>query len=200
MSATAVGGPTPYQGNDKLLFGIIMGVIAFWLFAQTTLNVAPDMQKDLGLDASMMNIAVAITALFSGIFIVVIGGLADRVGRLKVVKIGFFLNMLGSLLIGLAPTGDLATAFLLTGRALQGLSAACIVPAQPGAGEDLLGWSGASAGGEPVVHRLLGRFRRLLAVRWLHGAELRMALHLLLLDRRLRDRPADDQGHPGQQG
>jgi len=45
------------------------------LFAQTTLNVAPDMQKDLGLDASMMNIAVAITALFSGIFIVVIGGL-----------------------------------------------------------------------------------------------------------------------------
>ena len=129
MSATAVGGPTPYQGNDKLLFGIIMGVIAFWLFAQTTLNVAPDMQKDLGLDASMMNIAVAITALFSGIFIVVIGGLADRVGRLKVVKIGFFLNMLGSLLIGLAPTGDLATAFLLTGRALQGLSAACIMPA-----------------------------------------------------------------------
>ena len=129
MSATAVGGPTPYQGNDKLLFGIIMGVIAFWLFAQTTLNVAPDMQKDLGLDASMMNIAVAITALFSGIFIVVIGGLADRVGRLKVVKIGFFLNMLGSLLIGLAPAGELATAFLLTGRALQGLSAACIMPA-----------------------------------------------------------------------
>lgn len=129
MSATAVGGPTPYQGNDKLLFGIIMGVIAFWLFAQTTLNVAPDMQKDLGLDASMMNIAVAITALFSGIFIVVIGGLADRIGRLKVMKTGFFLSMLGSLLIGLAPTGDLATAFLLTGRALQGLSAACIMPA-----------------------------------------------------------------------
>ncbi len=32
--------------------------------------------------------------------------------------------MLGSLLIGLAPSGELATAFLLTGRALQGLSAA----------------------------------------------------------------------------
>lgn len=129
MSTVAAGSPGAYQGNDKLLFGIIMGVIAFWLFAQTTLNVAPDMQKDLGLDASMMNIAVAITALFSGIFIVVIGGLADRVGRLKVVKAGFFLNMLGSLLIGLAPSGELATAFLLTGRALQGLSAACIMPA-----------------------------------------------------------------------
>ena len=129
MSTVAAGSPGAYQGNDKLLFGLIMGVIAFWLFAQTTLNVAPDMQKDLGLDASMMNSAVAITALFSGIFIVVIGGLADRVGRLKVVKAGFFLNMLGSLLIGLAPSGELATAFLLTGRALQGLSAACIMPA-----------------------------------------------------------------------
>ena len=90
MSATAVGGPTPYQGNDKLLFGIIMGVIAFWLFAQTTLNVAPDMQKDLGLDASMMNIAVAITALFSGIFIVVIGGLVSAA------LVWSYLNALGA--------------------------------------------------------------------------------------------------------
>ena len=77
MSTVAAGSPGAYQGNDRLLFGLIMGVIAFWLFAQTTLNVAPDMQKDLGLDASMMNSAVAITALFSGIFIVVIGGLQE---------------------------------------------------------------------------------------------------------------------------
>lgn len=27
-----------YKGNDKLLFGIILGVLAFWLFAQTTLT------------------------------------------------------------------------------------------------------------------------------------------------------------------
>ena len=129
MTSMAADSPSKPLGNDRLLFGIIMGVIAFWLFAQTTLNVAPDMQRDLGLDASMMNIAVAITALFSGIFIVVIGGLADRIGRVKVVQAGFFLNMLGSLLIGMAPSGDLATVFLLTGRALQGLSAACIMPA-----------------------------------------------------------------------
>lgn len=80
---------TAYQGNDKLLFGIIMGVIAFWLFAQTTLNIAPDMGQELGLAANTMNIAVAITALFSGIFIVVMGGLADRLGRMKVVRLGF---------------------------------------------------------------------------------------------------------------
>lgn len=44
---------------------MIMGVLAFWLFAQTTLNIAPDMQEDLGLTSSLMNTAVAITALFS---------------------------------------------------------------------------------------------------------------------------------------
>ena len=129
MTAVAGTPTTPYQGNDKLLYGIILGVITFWLFAQTTLNIAPAMQKDLGLDASMMNIAVAITALFSGIFIVVIGGLADRVGRVKTVQIGFYLSIVGSLLIALAPTGSMATAFLLVGRALQGVSAACIMPA-----------------------------------------------------------------------
>ncbi|GEJ55961.1 MFS transporter [Anaeromyxobacter diazotrophicus] len=118
-----------FQGNDRLLLGIILGVLTFWLFAQTTLNIAPDMSRELGTDASVMNIAVAITALFSGIFIVVMGGLADRVGRLKIVKLGFALSMVGSLLVGLAPSGRLAVPSLLAGRALQGLSGACIMPA-----------------------------------------------------------------------
>ena len=112
-----------------MLFGIILGVLTFWLFAQTTLNVAPDMQKDLGLSTSLMNIAVAVTALFSGIFIVFIGGLADRIGRVRIVMVGFVLSIIGSLLIGFAPSGAFATYFLLPGRALQGLSGACIMPA-----------------------------------------------------------------------
>lgn len=127
--AALSNGSEKFHGNDKLLCGIILGVVTFWLFAQTTLNIAPDMGKDLGLDASRMNIAVAITALFSGIFIVVMGGVADRVGRVKIVKIGFYLSIVGSLLVGLAPAGTLASVFLLTGRALQGLSGACIMPA-----------------------------------------------------------------------
>jgi DHA2 family multidrug resistance protein-like MFS transporter len=118
-----------FHGNDRLLFAIILGVITFWLFAQTTLNIAPEMGRDLGLDSSTMNIAVAITALFSGIFIVAVGGLADRVGRVKIIEAGFYLSIIGSLLVGLAPTGSWASAFLLAGRALQGLSGACIMPA-----------------------------------------------------------------------
>lgn len=126
---TSVQPQLAYKGNDRLLFGIIMGVIAFWLFAQTTLNIAPDMSRDLGMDASMMNVAVAITSLFSGIFIVVMGGLADRVGRLKITRIGFYLSIAGSLLVAITPQGQLAVPIMLLGRAMQGLSAACIMPA-----------------------------------------------------------------------
>ena len=49
-----------FKGNDKLLFGIILGVLAFWFFAQTTLNINVDMAKDLNMDVSMMNIAAAV--------------------------------------------------------------------------------------------------------------------------------------------
>lgn len=127
--STSTHPDAPYQGNDRLLFGIIMGVVAYGLFAQTALNIAPDMRRGLGMDASMMNVAVAITALFSGIFIVVMGGLADRIGRLKITRIGFYLSIAGSLLVAVTPEGELATPVLLLGRALQGLSAACIMPA-----------------------------------------------------------------------
>jgi len=118
-----------YRGNDRLLFGIIMGVLAFWLFAQTTLNISPLMARDLGIQSSLMNVAVSITALFSGIFIVVMGGLADRVGRVKVVQWGFLFSILGSLLVALAPMGGLGSIFLMLGRISQGLSGAFIMPA-----------------------------------------------------------------------
>ena len=58
--------PSDYRGDDKLLFGIILGVLAFWLFAQTTLNIAPAMAADLNVATSVMNIAVSITALVLG--------------------------------------------------------------------------------------------------------------------------------------
>lgn len=116
-----------YKGNDKLLFGIILGVLAFWLFAQTTLNINVDMAKDLGMETSMMNIAVSITSLFSGIFIVVFGGLADKIGRVKIVKWGFYFSIIGSLLVGFTPAGAAASTVLIAGRIFQGLSGAAIM-------------------------------------------------------------------------
>src|SRR5438477_1347505 len=116
-----------YEGTDRLIVGIVLAVITFWLFAQTTLNVAPSMAADLQISESISNIAVSITALFSGIFIVVAGGLGDRFGRVKLTNIGLALSVVGSLLIAISPAGT--AGFLLTGRIIQGLSAACIMPA-----------------------------------------------------------------------
>ena len=84
---------------------------------------------DLDVTTSVMNIAVSITALFSGIFIVVVGGLADRVGRVKVLMWGFVFGIAGSLLVGIAPAGPLAVPLLMLGRICQGLSGAFIMPA-----------------------------------------------------------------------
>jgi MFS transporter, DHA2 family, multidrug resistance protein len=77
-STTAAAVPDAYRGTDRLIFGIVLAVITFWLFAQTTLNVAPTMRDELRIGESLSNIGVSITALFSGIFIVVAGSLADR--------------------------------------------------------------------------------------------------------------------------
>jgi DHA2 family multidrug resistance protein-like MFS transporter len=121
--------PGKLVGNDRLLAGLVLGVLSFWLFAQSVLNIAPDMRRDLGLDAGTMNTAVALTSLFAGIFVVVMGGLADRVGRLRITRIGFGLSIAGSLLVAVTPAGGLATPVLLSGRVLQGLAAACILPA-----------------------------------------------------------------------
>jgi DHA2 family multidrug resistance protein-like MFS transporter len=129
MSASRISSvATPqYHGDDKLILGIVLAVVTFWLFAQTTLNVAPAMRGDLQIAEGASNIAVSITALFSGIFIVVAGGLADRLGRVRLTSIGLALSILGSLLIALSPAGT--AMFLMAGRIIQGISAACIMPA-----------------------------------------------------------------------
>ncbi len=188
-----VSQPERFRGNDRVLYGIILGVITFWLFAQTTLNIAPDMGHDLALGASTMNTAVAITALFSGIFIVVIGGLADRVGRVRIVRIGFYLSILGSLLVGLAPAGLWASPFLLTGRALQGLSGACIMPASlalvktywDGAARQraISFWSIGSWGGSGVCALFGGLVTQSLGWRYIFFASVVAALLGLLLMR-----------------
>ncbi|WP_156288881.1 MFS transporter [Oceanobacillus salinisoli] len=114
-----------YKGTNKMIMGIVFGVITFWLFAQAMVNIVPAVQEDLGVDLGVLNIAISLTSLFSGLFIVVAGGLADRLGRKKITNIGLILSVIGSLLLVLAQGSIL----LILGRVLQGLSAACVMPA-----------------------------------------------------------------------
>ena len=129
MSTTATQ-TTEWKPNDLWLTGIVLSVVTFWLFAQTLLNVIPGIQGELGIEQTIANLAVSVTSLFSGIFIVVFGGLADRIGRVKIMNWGIILGIVGSLLIALTPenSGWLTSAMLLGGRIVQGFSAAFIMP------------------------------------------------------------------------
>jgi DHA2 family multidrug resistance protein-like MFS transporter len=120
-----------WRPTDSWLLGIVLAVITFWLFAQTLLNVIPGIQDELGVPTTLASLAVSITSLFSGIFIVVAGKLADRLGRVRLLHTGIYLSILGSLAIALTPVeaGTLTSSMLLGGRILQGLSTACIMPA-----------------------------------------------------------------------
>ncbi|MBS4196331.1 MFS transporter [Lederbergia citri] len=114
-----------YKGTNKMIIGIVFGVITFWLFAQAMVNVVPAVQKDLGISLGPINVAISLTALFSGMFIVAAGGIADKIGRKKITNLGLVLSIIGSLCLVLA-TGSV---LLIIGRVIQGLSAACIMPA-----------------------------------------------------------------------
>lgn len=114
-----------FEGDNRLLLGIILGVITFWLFAQSLVNLVVPLQTSFKSDIGTINIAVSLTALMSGLFIVGAGDFADKFGRVKVAYIGLILNIIGSLLIIITPL----IPFLIAGRIIQGLSAACIMPA-----------------------------------------------------------------------
>lgn len=114
-----------YKGSDKLIWGIVLGVITFWLFAQSLVNVVPDIQASVAIPIETLNMAISLTGLFSGCFIAVAGGLADRFGRMKFTYIGFVLSIVGSACLLFAESAPL----FIVGRVIQGLSAACIMPA-----------------------------------------------------------------------
>ncbi|PFG39845.1 DHA2 family multidrug resistance protein-like MFS transporter [Georgenia soli] len=127
-AASSTSPTATWRPDDRWLLGIVLAVINFWLFAQTLLNVIPGISDDLGMSTTIANLAVSVTSLMSGCFIVVFGGLADRLGREKVMNVGIWLSIVGSALIVLPFEGTAASATMLSGRIVQGLSAACIMP------------------------------------------------------------------------
>ncbi|MBM6615153.1 MFS transporter [Desemzia sp. RIT804] len=150
-----------------------MGVLTFWLFAQTMLNIGPDVQNDLGISAGILNISVSITALFSGMFMVGAGSLADRIGRVKMTNVGMILSIIGSLCIVLAQGAPL----LIIGRIIQGFSAAAIMPSTMALmkvyfdGKDrqraLSYWSIGSWGGSGLTSLFAGMVASSLGWRWI---------------------------------
>ncbi len=116
---------TSKKGSTKMMIGIVLAVLTFWLFAQSMVSIGPAVQADLDISLGTLNIAISLTALFSGMFIVAAGGISDKVGRKKLTYIGLILSIIGSLCLILAQE----TTLLISGRIIQGFSAACIMPA-----------------------------------------------------------------------
>ncbi len=116
---------TSFKGNNRMITGIVFGVLTYWLFAQSLINVIPEVQSDMGISLGVLNTAISLTGLFSGMFVVAAGGISDRIGRKKIATIGLLLNIIGSLCLIFAQE----TVLLIIGRVIQGFSAACIMPA-----------------------------------------------------------------------
>ena len=205
MDATTAATTRSEPTANRLILGMVLAVITFWLFAQTTLNVAPAMREELGISESLNNLAVSITALFSGIFIVVAGGLADRLGRVKITYLGLALSVVGSLLIAVSPAGTVA--FLMTGRVIQGLSAACIMPATLALIKDYFDgeerqravsyWSIGSGGGSGISALFGGIVASTLGWRWIFWMSIAVAVISFLL---LRGAPESKAGSTGERG
>ncbi|RCH69242.1 MFS transporter [Streptomyces sp. SDr-06] len=129
---TTINGPHTAAPHDDRLSGRAKLVLFVLCAAQfmvaldfSVLNVAlPALGKDLGLGQSALQWAVTAFALPSGGFLLLFGRIADLFGRKKLFLTGLALFGAASLLATLAWN----PASFLTGRALQGLGAAVIVP------------------------------------------------------------------------
>ncbi len=194
-----------YKGNDRVLFGFILGLLSFWLFGMTMLNINVVMNRDLGLPTSSLSLAVSITALFSGMTVVVFGGLADKIGRVKITRLGFIFAIVGAALIAIVPgKSGLTLPVLLTGRILQGLSAACIMPAtlallreywdEKGRQRAVSLWSMGTWGGTSFAALVGGAMADNLGWRWIFVLSTVLSVLGLFLIRDLPESKAEQKG------
>jgi len=114
------------------LLGLIFAVSMTTIDQTIVALAAPTIQQDLGLTGEAIRWAVNSYLLAAAALFVVGGRLSDLFGHRRLVLIGIAAFAATSLLCGIAPAGASAEAWLITTRALQGASAAIMVPAAVG--------------------------------------------------------------------
>ncbi|MFI6543834.1 MFS transporter [Streptomyces prunicolor] len=122
---TPLGTPTKLSTRDKLVLFVLCAAQFMVALDFSVLNVAlPTLGADLGMSQSGLQWAVTAFALPSGGFLLLFGRIGDLYGRRRLFLTGLALFGAASLLATFAWN----PASFLTGRALQGLGAATIVP------------------------------------------------------------------------
>ncbi|MFD7661474.1 MFS transporter [Streptomyces sp. NPDC059788] len=117
--------PEPMSARAKLILLVLCAAQFIVALDFSILNVAlPVLGRDLGMGQADLQWAVTAFALPSGGFLLLFGRIADLYGRRRLFLTGLALFAAASVLAALA----WGPAAFLTGRALQGLGAAVIVP------------------------------------------------------------------------
>ena len=117
-------------GNRRLVLAAMIFAVSMTFIDQTIVALAvPELQKDLGLSATGIQWIVnayllALSALFA------FGGrLADIAGHRRMVIVGVVTFATASALCGATPTGEVAEAWMIFFRVVQGAGAAIMFPA-----------------------------------------------------------------------
>lgn len=130
FTASKISPEEEYQGTNRLILGIVLLVLTYWLFGQSMqAALIPSITDSLGIKGNagkedVLNFAASLAPLFAAACVVTCGSLADRFGRMRFALIGAILSIAGSLIVATATHVEV----LVIGRALQGISAACIMP------------------------------------------------------------------------
>ncbi|MDP9189039.1 MAG: MFS transporter, partial [Actinomycetota bacterium] len=116
--------------NGKLVLVAMIFACGLTFIDQTIVSIAvPELQKDLGLSSTGVQWVVngyllALAALFA------FGGrISDIVGHRTMLIIGVVIFTVASALCGATPEGELAEAWIITFRVIEGAGAALLFPA-----------------------------------------------------------------------
>ncbi len=124
-SAEARGG-----GSRNLVLAAMIFAVSMTFIDQTIVSIAaPEIQKELGLTNTGMQWAINAYLLSLAALFAFGGRLADTVGHRKMVTLGVVMFAGASAMCGFTPKGDLAQAWIVTFRVIQGAGGALMFPA-----------------------------------------------------------------------
>ena len=117
-------------GSRGLILTAMIFAVAMTFIDQTIVSIAvPEIQRELSLSSTGIQWTVNAYLLTLASLFAFGGRLADTAGHRRMVVIGVVVFAAASALCGLTPTGDLAQAWIITFRALQGVGGALMFPA-----------------------------------------------------------------------